>query len=79
MGNTISVTSAALNVGNISEIFFNEMNYAVNNRGLNIVVINNNSNKVIDSVCIDTHIYPYKFYRHTNIGKNLLSDPTLLI
>lgn len=53
---TLSLTSAALNVGNISEIKVNEKDYSQNRRGLNIVIIDKALGLVIDSVCIDPHL-----------------------
>ena len=51
----VSVSSAPLNVGNVSSIKINNIEYSVNSRGLNFVVIDNASGNVIDSVCFDTH------------------------
>ena len=49
-----SVASAGYLVGNTCSIMINDVEYAVNSRGLNIVVIDNEEKKVIDSVCFDT-------------------------
>ncbi|MCQ2791925.1 MAG: Coenzyme F420 hydrogenase/dehydrogenase, beta subunit C-terminal domain [Bacilli bacterium] len=57
----INVTSANLKVGNESSILINGKEYSINQRGLNIVIIDHFCNVVIDSINIDTHLIPYKF------------------
>lgn len=49
-----SVTSAGHDCGNISSIIVNGKEYSINSAGLNIVVYNNETNQVIDTVCFDT-------------------------
>jgi len=49
------VSSAGYNCGNSCSIKLNNIEYAKNNRGLNIVVYDNIFRKVIDSVCFDTY------------------------
>lgn len=52
----LSVSSAGLVCGNVSEVLINGgANLAVNSRGLNIVVIDKTSAQVISSVAVDTH------------------------
>ena len=63
----IFATSSSLVCGNLSEIIINGKNYSMNSRGLNIVTIDNLSGTVIDSVCFDTHIVPFKFTRNEKI------------
>ena len=63
-GFNISCVSAALRYGNIGDIFINGKNYSTAFRGLNIVVIDNLSGTVVDSVCLDTHLVPYTFTRN---------------
>ncbi len=63
----IFATSAALLCGNMSEIVINDVNYSLNSRGLNIVTIDNMSGTIMDSVCFDTHIVPFKFVRSNKI------------
>lgn len=50
-----SAVSAAHDYGNISSVQIDEKEYSVNSRGLNIVVYDPESNKVLDSVCFDTY------------------------
>lgn len=52
---SIQAISSGFEVGNTASIIINDIEYAVNSRGLNIVVYDKNAKKVIDSVCFDTH------------------------
>lgn len=52
---SLSVSSAGLMCGNISSIMVNNTEYSLNNRGLNIVVIDKLTCNVISSVSIDSH------------------------
>lgn len=52
----VSIESACYNVGNIASIKINNKEYSVNQRGFNIVIINNETGNVIDSVGFDTHV-----------------------
>ena len=52
---SIRAISSGFEVGNTASIIINDIEYAVNSRGLNIVVYDKNAKKVIDSVCFDTH------------------------
>lgn len=49
------VLSAGFKAGNKSSIRIHDREYSVGKRGLNIVVYDNVSHKVIDSICFDTH------------------------
>jgi hypothetical protein len=49
------VKSAGFPLGNISEIKINGLDYSIKGRGINIVVYNINSEKVIDMINFDTH------------------------
>ena len=49
--------------GNEAVIKYNGIDYAVNERGFNIVLIEKESGIVEDSVCFDTHLPDYKCYR----------------
>lgn len=49
-----SIVSAGYKCGNVSSIKIDGVEYSVNSRGLNIVVYNNESHRVIDTVCFDT-------------------------
>lgn len=53
--NVIEMQSAGYEKGNLASIKINDVEYALNKRGLNIVVYNKRDNTVIDSVCIDTY------------------------
>lgn len=53
--NYIMLKSGTLNFGNIASININGKEYAINSRGINIVVMNNKSQKIVDSVVFDTH------------------------
>jgi len=53
-GQEINVLSRALKVGNRAKITINHVDYCVNARGLNIVVIYKPAMNVIDSLCFDT-------------------------
>ncbi len=50
-----SVYSAGDKCGNLSSIEINGVDYSVNERGLNIVVYDTDSRKIIDSVAFDTY------------------------
>jgi hypothetical protein len=52
----IEVLSQSYNRGNTASIKVDGIGYAVNGRGLNIVVIQKSSKQVVDSVCFDTHV-----------------------
>lgn len=55
-GSTYSISSAGYQVGNLSSIVIDGTEYSKNRRGLNIVVYDNVTGKVIDSVSFDTFI-----------------------
>lgn len=59
----VNIGSKCLKAGNEAFICINEKNYAVNRRGLNIVVWDKESGCVIDSVCFDTHSQNIPCYR----------------
>ena len=52
----VKAISKVLGNGDTAEIKINDVDYAVNERGLNIVVFNKRSGNLIDSVCFDTHL-----------------------
>lgn len=60
---SIAIQSANLKAGNIAQIKVNGKDYAVNKRGLNIVVIDRESGNIVDSVCLDMHLKQYQLYR----------------
>lgn len=55
-GVNLSVFSSIYKKENMARIVLNGIDYAVNSRGLNFVIYDWESGKVIDSVCFDTHI-----------------------
>ena len=54
---SFKITSAGLGAGNYSSIIIDDKEYSMNSRGLNIVVYDKTSKKVIDSVAFDTYDY----------------------
>lgn len=52
----IEVVSAGFDYGNIASIKVDDIEYAINNRGLNIVVYDKKTERVVDSICFDTHL-----------------------
>lgn len=51
----VAIISKSYKTGNMASICINGKDYAVNRRGLNIVVFDLNRNAVIDSIAFDTH------------------------
>lgn len=49
--------------GNLTQIFINQNDFAVNQRGINIVTYDCETDKLIDSVCFDTHVKEFRCYR----------------
>lgn len=58
-----TITSAGFTCGNISSIIIDGAEKSKNGRGINIVVYCNDTRKVIDSVCFDTHTAENMAYR----------------
>lgn len=56
------IESATLNSGNVSLISVNDVNYSVNYRGINIVVVDEEG-KLVDSVAFDTHVQEFTCIR----------------
>ena len=52
----LKVRSASYWNENLAEILLNGIDYAVNGRGINIVIYDKKLKQVIDSICFDTHI-----------------------
>ena len=48
------VSSAGYQVGNASSIVIDGVEYSVNKRGFNIVIYDNQNERVVDSICFDT-------------------------
>ncbi len=61
--NSLHVVSRVYNNGNEASIQINGKEYAVNSRGLNIVIYNKTTMKPVDSVCFDTHISDFTCQR----------------
>ncbi len=55
--------SATLNTGNTGDICIDDVQYSVNGRGFNIVTINNEGFKLIDSIAYDVHAEDAPIYR----------------
>lgn len=51
----ISISSAGLVCGNVSEAWVNGVDYSLSSRGLNITAVDKETMQVITSACIDTH------------------------
>ena len=62
----ILAKSATLNTGNVGEVYIDDVQYSVNNRGFNIVTIDNITNELVDSVSYDTHELGVPLYRLIN-------------
>lgn len=59
----ITTKSATWNSGNVADIYVDDVQYSVNNRGFNIVVIDNQTDKLIDSVSYDVCVENIPIYR----------------
>lgn len=68
-GHHISIISMPYLSGNLASIKIDGQEFACNKRGINIVTFEISKNKVIDSVCFDTHVEALTFSR-----KDLISD-----
>lgn len=55
------ISSAGFMCGNLSSISIDGTEYTLNNVGLNIVVVDKQTGKVISSVSIDTHVFDLTF------------------
>ena len=62
----VYIKSATWSTGNIAEIYVDDVSYALNRRGFNIVVFDNQENELIDSVSYDTHVEDILMYRREN-------------
>ena len=58
--------SATLNAGNTGEVYIDNVQYAVNGRGFNIVVADLTNNKLIDSISYDVYLEDIPEYRLNN-------------
>ena len=62
-GSFVRIESKTFQYGNQASIQIDGSDYAVNKRGLNIVVYNNKTYEIIDAVAFDTHSENYICYR----------------
>ena len=63
--NDIDILSCVYRNGNTAKILINNTDYSVNSRGINIVVYNKKTRKLLDSVCFDTHVEQFTCLRKT--------------
>lgn len=71
LNHAIDVISRPYENGNKASICIDKKEYAVNERGLNIVIYSKLQNKVIDSVAFDTHVPEYyctRIKEHYDVG-----------
>lgn len=66
----IQLLSKGFRVGDMSSICIDGKEYSVNERGLNIAVVDVKKRKVLDSVCFDTHTKELKCYRNLDEFNN---------
>ena len=62
-GIRVAVKSSVYNKENVAKIELNYVDYAIDLRGLNIVVFDTETHALIDSVCFDTHVESNVCYR----------------
>lgn len=62
-GVRLSLESRTFREGNLAKIIINGTDYAVNKRGINIVIWDKKDARVADSVCFDTHTKGFAAYR----------------
>ena len=71
----IEVRSSPLRDENIAEIILDGMDYALNERGINIVTYDKSLDQVVDSVCLDTHVPQFTLTRlNIKFPNNFLTD-----
>ncbi len=80
-GHAIQIKSAPWNDGNAAEIIIDGKDYAVNQRGINIVIYDKKYHAIADAVCFDTHRKDFVCTRLADIHirkrlalKNILPD-----
>ncbi|MEY8390556.1 hypothetical protein D3Z36_05165 [Lachnospiraceae bacterium] len=66
--------SATWSSGNVAEVYIDHIAYAVNNRGFNIVTMDNVQDTFIDSVVYDTHAEDIPLYRLTDGDKTFIQS-----
>lgn len=62
----IYARSATWSLGNVGDIYIDDVKYSVNNRGFNIVTIDNINDELIDSVAYDVYVEDIPLYRLVN-------------
>lgn len=62
-GDSVKAVSATYNFGNVSSVLYKDKECSVNFRGINIVVIDNETGNVVDAVAFDTHVNELLCYR----------------
>lgn len=59
----ICVRSEAWRKGNVASIMINKTEYALNRRGINLVIYDVDNEKLVDSIAYDAHTTDKRFYR----------------
>ena len=59
----VYAVSATYSTGNIGEVYVDDVSYAVNNRGFNIVTFSNEDDTLYDSVAYDAYVEGIPAYR----------------
>ena len=59
----VKLCSKAFLQGDVAQIIIDGVDYAINKRGLNIVLISKRDGRVLDAVCFDTHTIEQNCYR----------------
>ena len=70
----IEIKSSPFRAENVANIYINGIDYAVNKRGINIVVYDKMTEQIVDSVCFDTHVEA-----HTCTRKPVLENHSDLV
>ena len=73
---TLSIKSRPFKKGNLASIYINGIDYAVNKRGLNIVLFDLIRGNVVDSVVFDTHVSQFNC---TRVNKYLSNEDVLRV
>lgn len=68
-GVSVKVISSPYHAGNFCELWVNGIQYGLNTRGINIVVVDSLSQMVVDAVCFDTHRADYHYFRRNNVNE----------
>lgn len=60
---SFQLTSATWQTGDVAQIAIDGVEWAVNKRGINFVVLDNSTGTIIDTVAFDTHVEGHQGYR----------------